>query len=111
MAIDTTAIRERLNARLKSLRARLEEMNETLRQPENDDLEEQAVDINDDEVLMRLSRAGRDEERRIRAALDRINAGSYGKCMVCGKNIEPRRLEALPEAERCLSCAKQAAGR
>lgn len=111
MAKKNDDIRNRLGARLQSLQARLEEIDETLRQPEDDDLEEQAVDINDDEVLMRLSRAGRDEERRIHAALERIDEGTYGKCLLCGKPIESRRLKALPEAERCFSCAKQASGR
>lgn len=35
-------------------------------------------------------------------ALHRINNGSYGKCVGCGKSIEPARLEAVPWTRYCL---------
>jgi len=42
-------------------------------------------------------------------ALGKIAAGTYGRCDACGKEIEAARLEALPQANLCLSCkAKQA---
>lgn len=44
---------------------------------------------------------------RLTAALDRLHAGSYGRCSVCGEPIEPGRLAALPEAETCLRCQAQ----
>jgi RNA polymerase-binding protein DksA len=43
----------------------------------------------------------------IDAALSRIDDGSYGVCMNCGKPIGEERLEALPWAERCIDCARQ----
>lgn len=107
MTIDTTKMRARLEARLDSLRERLHEINESLRQPEDDDLEEQAAEIDGDDVLERLSRAGNDEIRQVTAALRRIDAGTYGKCMACGRPITERRLEAIPETETCLECAQR----
>lgn len=106
MTIDYAKMRALLLARRRSLHERLAEIDETLRQPEDADVEEQVADISDDEVLMRLSSTARDEEHLIRAALKRIDDGSYGKCFSCGNPIEPRRLEAIPETERCLSCAR-----
>ena len=50
MTTDPTAMRARLESRLKVLQGRLAEINETLREPEDDDLEEQAVDLDDDAV-------------------------------------------------------------
>src|SRR3990167_5911270 len=38
----------------------------------------------------------------IKAAQQRIKDGSYGKCDVCGKEIEMKRLEANPAASTCL---------
>ena len=35
-------------------------------------------------------------------ALKRIEENSYGKCSVCGKNIEEKRLDANPFAETCI---------
>ena len=38
----------------------------------------------------------------VRGALRRIEEGTYGKCLDCGRDIEPARLEAIPWAEYCL---------
>ena len=37
-------------------------------------------------------------------ALQRIAADSYGSCADCGKPVPPGRLEAKPEAARCVAC-------
>ncbi len=42
--------------------------------------------------------------REINEALKRIEEGVYGKCVVCGKNIEEKRLTAIPEAKKCIEC-------
>ncbi|HYI73952.1 MAG TPA: TraR/DksA C4-type zinc finger protein [Gaiellaceae bacterium] len=36
------------------------------------------------------------------AALSRIEDGTYGTCVACGKPIPPERLEAIPYAARCI---------
>lgn len=41
----------------------------------------------------------------IEAAIQRIDDGSYGLCVDCGKAIPRKRLEVLPFARRCLTCA------
>lgn len=43
----------------------------------------------------------------IDAALQRIEDGSYGICIDCGKDIAPARLQAAPESERCIDCQSQ----
>jgi DnaK suppressor protein len=45
---------------------------------------------------------------RLTAALERLVEGTYGQCEVCGGEIERARLEALPEAMRCLDCQARA---
>ncbi len=42
--------------------------------------------------------------REIRAALDRIEDGTYGECERCEEPIPPKRLEALPWARLCVKC-------
>ncbi len=37
-------------------------------------------------------------------ALDRIENGTYGKCKMCGNNIEEERLEILPYVKTCSKC-------
>jgi DnaK suppressor protein len=41
---------------------------------------------------------------RIRRSLERIERGTYGKCVVCGGEIETERLRAIPDVERCAGC-------
>ena len=38
-------------------------------------------------------------------ALRRLEAGTYGRCEVCGAGISPGRLEARPTARTCIHCA------
>ncbi len=111
MSKDAAKIRAQLEARLESLLERLDEINETLRQPEDDDLEEQASEVDDDDIMVRLSHAGRTEVYLIKAALKRLEEGTYGKCVDCGKAIAKKRLLALPEAEMCLPCARRSVTR
>lgn len=41
----------------------------------------------------------------IDAALDRLARGTYGVCERCRAPIAPARLEALPTARTCVTCA------
>jgi len=50
-------------------------------------------------------RSGEREIAMIKAALDRIEAGTYGICTSCGERIEPERLAMLPAAPLCAACA------
>jgi len=40
----------------------------------------------------------------VEAALERIAAGTYGRCLGCGKPVPEGRLEVRPEAARCVKC-------
>lgn len=42
----------------------------------------------------------------IDAALVRLEDGTYGFCLVCGQEIAPERLLALPAAATCVRCAR-----
>ena len=48
---------------------------------------------------MRSDRLG-----QINAALQSIDEGIYGMCQKCGKPINPRRLDAEPQAITCMDC-------
>jgi DnaK suppressor protein len=39
-------------------------------------------------------------------ALGRIDAGTYGSCLRCGKPIGDERLAALPYAAKCIECKR-----
>ena len=40
----------------------------------------------------------------LEAALERMDAGTYGQCTDCGVTIPPARLNAYPTAKRCIVC-------
>lgn len=51
------------------------------------------------------------EERlaaEVAAALQRIEAGTFGRCLGCGKNIAQPRLDTVPYARDCIRCARAA---
>ena len=46
-------------------------------------------------------------EAEVLEALARIDAGTYGVCARCGKDINPVRLSVLPTATLCRDCAEE----
>ena len=42
----------------------------------------------------------------VEAALARLDDGSYGACVRCGRPIAPERLDALPWAAHCIDCQR-----
>jgi DnaK suppressor protein len=53
----------------------------------------------------------RDLLRKIDGALKRMDDGTYGLCLRCGRPIEKARLKALPYAELCIKDAQAAQSR
>ena len=105
---DPSAIRARLEARLNELTHRAEHIEDELRAPVSPAFDEQAIEREDDEVLEDLEEAALAEIAAIRAALARIDEGTFGTCTSCGKAIAPARLEAVPQAPLCIDCASRA---
>ena len=54
----------------------------------------------------RLGDVKRRLERMVNA-LARIDAGTYGRCIRCGKDIPAGRLQAVPESLICVPCAEK----
>jgi len=50
----------------------------------------------------------RDALTEVEAAIARVREGTYGNCERCGEPIAPARLEAMPAARLCMSCASRA---
>lgn len=105
---------------VESFRARLEQLrteaNERLRKSSESarpvDLGESIgrltrVDAMQGQQMARTQRL-RDEGQLqlIRAALARLEAGTYGQCMKCEEEIEAQRLEIAPESTQCMTCRR-----
>lgn len=43
-----------------------------------------------------------DRLSEVNAALERLEEGNYGRCEVCGRQIDPERLEARPATRYCV---------
>jgi len=44
---------------------------------------------------------------QVHEALDRIHAGTFGRCQECGDPIAKPRLQALPYTRHCIQCARE----
>ena len=95
-----------LKRRLAYLESRLETIEDQLDDEPTRDWEENAVESEGDEVLEDLGNLGLQEIKGIRAALKRIEAGTYGECAKCGKQISQERLDAVPHTPFCRDCAR-----
>lgn len=45
--------------------------------------------------------------RTVAAALERVASGAYGQCVDCGQPVPEGRLEARPDAARCITCQSE----
>ena len=99
-------IKKKLEQQLKDLGAKVEEIEDDLRTPRSASWEDRATEIEGDEVLDALEGSAVAEIGEIRAALKRIDDGTYEICAACGTKINEKRLEALPYATQCIQCAQ-----
>ncbi|SFP72780.1 TraR/DksA family transcriptional regulator [Tranquillimonas alkanivorans] len=102
---DLAKRKAQLLARLNELDVRLHDIEAELDAPHSSDWEESAIEREDDEVLERIGASGLGEVKAIRAALKRIEDGSYGICVRCGEDISDPRLDAVPATPVCRNCA------
>ena len=75
--------------------------------PASADSEEQAVELENEEVLNALDGEARQTLQLIEQALHRLERGEYGQCTLCGQAITPARLRAIPYAALCIACAER----
>lgn len=105
--MDIAERKKLIEDRITELTTNLQRIEDDLEQPLPADLEDQAIDLEDDEVLEGIGRANTQEVRLLQNALKRIADGSYGICGKCGELISPARLDAVPYAMICRNCAAQ----
>ncbi len=73
---------------------------------EDSDMEEKADEVEEYDNLLSLEHSLELKLKNVNAALEKIAAGTYGKCEKCGKEIEANRLQVAPEAKWCMNCNK-----
>jgi RNA polymerase-binding transcription factor DksA len=105
MANRHAEIKAMLETKLQELADRAERLENRLRDPGDADSEENAIVHENDEVLAGLSQLAERDIHEIKLALDRIEHGTYGICVQCGREIAKARLAALPFTGTCVQCA------
>ncbi len=101
-------LRQLLEARRKQLTVEMQGMMRDVRAGR---AEERAADEQDvaesyqrSDVDLAVVQMKAETVARIDAALRRVDAGTYGRCVECEEPIAFERLRALPFALRCTSC-------
>lgn len=99
--------------RLTTLLDEIETSSRTLAGEQGDPGELSHLDQHPAEAASELTEMERDDAMRaaiegqreqVLEALQRLDGGTYGTCVSCGKTLPEERLEARPEAARCVDC-------
>ena len=99
------ALKAELEERLALMQSRLASIKREVTKSHSGDSAEQAQERENDEVVDAIGNETAQTIREIQSALARIEEGTYGICGVCGEEIGEARLQAVPEATRCVNCA------
>lgn len=98
-----TALLAQISAQRGGVVSRADAAAEHFSQPEDS----RAQVATEREIEFALGERETAELAAIDAALGRIEAGSYGQCTDCGVSIPAARLQASPEAPRCIACQEK----
>ncbi len=71
------------------------------------DVADRAANSYTKEFLFSQSHNERQLLSMVDTALDRIRDGSFGECISCGNEINPKRLEAVPWTRHCIECQEK----
>src|ERR1044071_1326614 len=109
--------KKRLDAFKKRLEARQNELRKAVARTEQDgraadadnaqDIADRAASSYNKEFLFHQSNNDRQLLQMVENALSRIREGTFGQCISCGEEINPKRLEAVPWTRYCIECQEK----
>ncbi len=103
--MNTDQRRQVLQDRLTNLETRLAAVTRDITKTLSSDFAEQATERENDDVLEEIAKETQLSIQQLKAALQRVDDGSYGSCAACGEAIAEARLDALPDTTYCVICA------
>ena len=115
MTLDVAEVRKGLEAERDRLRAAIEVViHKSSLTDETGDLsigKDDHIADTASETFMRELDGGLEENaehllEKVESALERIDEGTYGTCLACGREIPEERLQAVPYATLCLDDAR-----
>ena len=102
--------RKRLETRQQELRRMVSRTQQDGRSADEDtaqDIADRAASSYNKEFLFHQSNNDRQLLQMVDGALSRIREGNFGECISCGKEINPKRLEAVPWTRHCIDCQEK----
>ena len=102
--------KKRLETRLHDLSravSRTQQDGRTADEDSAQDIADRAASSYTKEFLFSQSNNDRQLLQMVESALSRIREGSFGECISCGKEINPKRLEAVPWSRHCIECQEK----
>ena len=115
MTIDLNEMKTRLKAKRAELKQSIADLTEAHPEPVGpieasegpQDFEDVAVDFLETQQEQSILVNQQTLLTEVEDALKRIEDGTYGKCVNCGRPIPEERLEAIPWAARDIKCEEQ----
>ena len=104
------AFKKRLETRQQELRRTVTQNQADGRSADEDtaqDIADRAASSYTKEFLFSQSNNDRQLLQMVDGALARIREGSFGECISCGKEINTKRLEAVPWTRHCIECQEK----
>jgi RNA polymerase-binding transcription factor len=104
------AFKKRLETRQQELRRMVTRTQQDGRSADEDtaqDIADKAASSYNKEFLFHQSNNDRQLLQMVEGALVRIREGNFGECISCGKEINPKRLEAVPWTRHCIECQEK----
>ena len=109
--------KKKLDTFKKRLESRQQELRRTVNRNQADgrtadedtaqDIADRAASSYNKEFLFSQSNNDRQLLQMVEKALARIREGSFGECIHCGKEINSKRLEAVPWTRHCIECQEK----
>ena len=108
MGTETLSLKERLQQELNEARAELDRLEKQRLEGKGDyGLGTGDPSIYEWEMCLAMKLGVENRIKSLEEALQKAEEGSYGRCEICGKPIDPDRLAILPDTKRCISCAQK----
>jgi DnaK suppressor protein len=104
------SFKKRLETRQVELRrmvTRTEQDGRTADDEATQDIADRAASSYNKEFLFHQSNNDRQLLAMVEGALERIREGSFGECISCEREINPKRLEAVPWTRHCIECQEK----
>ncbi|MGA9900025.1 MAG: TraR/DksA family transcriptional regulator [Terriglobales bacterium] len=104
------SFKKRLETRQQELRrmvTRTEQDGRTVDEDSAQDIADRAASSYTKEFLFHQSNNDRQLLQMVENALSRIREGTFGECISCGKDINAKRLEAVPWTRHCIECQEK----